>query len=92
MGWGDEEDRVPYVPHSLRHGGATCDYLYAGGESLEDILFRGRWASMKSTRQYIQQGPALMAAASTRIPRWQRESGHHFGNAICDLIEVPDYL
>ena len=35
-----------YVPHSLRHGGATRDFL--SGRPLEDILVRGRWASTKS--------------------------------------------
>ena len=35
-----------YVPHSLRHGGATHDH--ARGLPLEDILRHGRWASVKS--------------------------------------------
>ena len=39
------------VPHSLRHGGATA--LHLSGESMEDILLRGRWASSKSARVYI---------------------------------------
>src|SRR5690349_2648427 len=30
-----------YVPHSLRHGGATR--LHLQGVSIEDILLRGRW-------------------------------------------------
>lgn len=47
-----------YVPHSLRHGGATHDHLR--GLSVEDILRLGRWASTKSARHYIQSGRALL--------------------------------
>ena len=53
-----------YVPHSLRHGGATRDHLQ--GKALEDILARGRWASTKSARHYIQAGPALLL--NTQVP------------------------
>ena len=54
-----------YVPHSLRHGGATHDFLR--GLSLEDILHIGRWASIKSARHYVQEGRALLL--STSVPR-----------------------
>ena len=47
-----------YVPHSLRHGGATA--LHLAGVSMEDILLRGRWSSVKSARAYIQVGKALL--------------------------------
>ena len=47
-----------YVPHSLRHGGATRLHLL--GVPLEDILIRGRWASSKSARRYIQSGRAML--------------------------------
>ena len=50
-----------YVPHSLRHGGATHDHLR--GMPLEDILRHGRWASTKSARHYIQAGRALLLSA-----------------------------
>lgn len=53
-----------YVPHSLRHGGAT--YWHLHGHSIEDILLRGRWASTKSARRYVQAGRALLL--STRVP------------------------
>ena len=92
LGWANSEGKVPYVHPSLRHGGASCDYLLLGGCRLEDILFRGRWGTMASTRHYIQQGPALMAAASTRIPRWQREYGHHLGGVVSRFIYIPDEL
>lgn len=47
-----------YVPHSLRHGGATRWHLL--GNSIEDILLRGRWSSTKSARRYIQAGRAML--------------------------------
>ena len=53
-----------YVPHSLRHGGATRSHLL--GKSMEDILLRGRWASTKSARRYIQSGRALLL--SMQVP------------------------
>jgi len=49
---------IPYVPHSLRHGGATYDYLR--GRTVEQIMFRGRWVAMESARRYIQTSRALL--------------------------------
>jgi len=49
-----------YVPHSLRHGGATR--LHMNGMHLEDILMRGRWESTKSARRYVQAGRSLLMA------------------------------
>ena len=51
-----------YVPHSLRHGGATR--LHLQGVRLEDIMVRGRWASSKSARTYIQSSRAVLMAMS----------------------------
>lgn len=56
---------IPYVPHSLRHGGATRDYLR--GRSIEQIMYRGRWVSMESARRYIQTSRALLILLE--IPR-----------------------
>jgi integrase len=55
---------IPYVPHSLRHGGATYDYLR--GLPVEQIMFRGRWVAMESARRYIQTSRALLIML--RIP------------------------
>jgi integrase len=52
---------VGFVPHGLRHGGATSDYL--SGWPLEDVLMRGRWRSMDTARWYINQGRAMMLLA-----------------------------
>lgn len=46
------------VPHSLRHGGATKDFMQ--GRTIEQIAHRGRWASIKLAGRYVQQGPALL--------------------------------
>jgi hypothetical protein len=47
-----------FVPHSLRHGGATR--MYIRGAPVENVMHRGRWRSTKSARHYIQAGRALM--------------------------------
>ena len=49
-----------YVPHSLRHGGATR--LHLQNVKVEDIMVRGRWASSKSARTYIQSSRAVLMA------------------------------
>jgi integrase len=49
-----------YVPHSLRHGGASTDYLHSG--SIDDVLFRGRWKRTEAAKTYIQCSRALLAA------------------------------
>jgi integrase len=53
-----------YVPHSLRHGGATRWHLL--GHPIEDVLLRGRWSSVKSARRYVQAGRALLL--KTAVP------------------------
>lgn len=53
-----------YVPHSLRHGGATA--LHLAGWPVEDILLRGRWESSKAARRYVQAGRAILL--SVRVP------------------------
>ena len=90
LGWQREDGSVPFVPHSLRHGGAAGDFL-RHPTRLEEILFRGRWASIASTRHYIQTGPALMAAAAVGVPAWQREFANLVGQAVRYYIQVPDF-
>jgi integrase len=46
------------TPHSLRHGGASRDFL--AGASIEQIRHRGRWASAASAERYVQSAPALL--------------------------------
>ena len=50
-------DKFGFSWHSLRHGGATD--LLARKVSIETILERGRWASTKSAKRYLQSGLSL---------------------------------
>jgi integrase len=64
-----------YVPHSLRHGGAT--YLHAvRGVEITEVMIRGRWANTKAARMYIQSGRALLLQKD--VPR----EVHAFGVAM----------
>lgn len=49
-------DGVCYVLHSLRHGGATRDFLR--NIPMLDIVHRGRWAKLKGARRYVNAGAA----------------------------------
>ena len=49
---------LPFSPHSLRHGGATHDFLR--GIPPATIAFRGRWASTKSLTTYVQAGAVFL--------------------------------
>jgi hypothetical protein len=49
---------IGYVPHSLRGGGATNDFMR--GSSIETILRRGRWESTASAKTYVQSGRARL--------------------------------
>lgn len=51
-------DHLHFVPHSLRHGGATHDFVIEG-QSLDYIKRRGRWASADSVGRYVQQLAAV---------------------------------
>jgi integrase len=48
-----------FTPHGLRSGGATHLRLYQGA-SLEEVRFRGRWASLKSVDAYQRSSAVLM--------------------------------
>jgi integrase len=51
-------DPGAFTAHSLRHGGATTDYIH--GVPLAEIIVRGRWAVAKTATRYIQSGRSLM--------------------------------
>lgn len=75
---------TPYVPHSLRHGGATHDFLL--GRGIAHVQFRGRWQSMESSRRYIQTTRALLA--QHHVPQHL----HDLGSLLSDsLIEVMQH-
>lgn len=73
-----------YVPHSLRHGGAT--WLRMSGWSVENILERGRWASVKSARIYINTGRALLM--STHVPARARELALLFASDVLFAVSL----
>lgn len=81
LGLGD----TPYVPHSLRHGGATYDFLR--GATVEQIMFHGRWKSMESARRYIQSGRAILTTVS--VSSDLNDAGAAF---IADLVAVMQHL
>ena len=77
-------DDIPYVPHSLRHGGATADYMR--GDNIDQIMFRGRWRSMESARRYIQQGKAMLAMR--RIPKGLNDLGQSLEPLIVEVLSI----
>lgn len=82
-----------YVPHSLRHGGATADFLLAG--SIERVQFRGRWKSMESLRTYVQTARALLAAQE--VPAAINQLGIQLSDALVPVMahllqSVPEVL
>jgi len=46
--------------HSLRHGGATRDWM--AGDLFQRIVDRGRWRSPRSAKRYLQEARALLLA------------------------------
>jgi len=58
--------RLPrFVPHSIRHGGAT--QLAEANWSIADVALRGRWKVTDSARRYIQRGRAELLALSVPV-------------------------
>jgi integrase len=50
---------IGFTPHSLRHGGATHAHTHMG-QTIEQVMHRGRWKSNASCRTYIQSGTAAL--------------------------------
>ena len=74
---------TPYVPHSLRHGGATHDFLL--GRGIEHVQFRGRWQSMESSRRYIQTTRALLV--QNQVPTHLNDLGIQLNASLVDVIQ-----
>ena len=74
---------TPYVPHSLRHGGATADFLRT--KSIEHVQFRGRWKSMESARRYVQTARALLAAQ--QVPQHLNTLGQQLDDSLCAVMQ-----
>ena len=56
-----------FVIHSLRHGGATHDYVYSLRD-LNGIMVHGRWAGLPVTRTYIHESQVLILQARAPVP------------------------
>jgi integrase len=73
---------IPFVPHSFRHGGAT--HYFFKGSSIEDIMFRGRWVALESTRRYITTARALLIMNT--IPSHLHDIGRTLGPKMLDVL------
>ena len=51
--------KCSWKPYSLRRGGATTDFLHHG--QLDRTMVRGRWASAKAARLYIDDAVSMQA-------------------------------
>ena len=58
-------ENVGFVPYSLRHAGASGDFL-ENTRTLQEIQFRGRWRSEKSLKRYCKASLAQAVAAEIR--------------------------
>ena len=60
-----------FTPHSVRHSGPSIDFLQRS-RSPEEIMARGRWATLKSIQRYRK--PGQMLAKMAKIPQaiWSR--------------------
>jgi integrase len=74
-----------YVPHSLRHGGATHDYM--AGMPLADVMVRGRWAVAGSAQHSIQQCRQLLLLQSIP-PSVHAMARAAEGNMLVSLFEA----
>jgi integrase len=82
---------VRFVPHSLRHGGAT--HALRMGSDLATVMQRGRWRSTTSADLYLQQANAVRL--STQIHERIHESAHtlaaDFNNSMSMLLFPEDH-
>lgn len=74
-----------YTPHSLRHGGATDDFLRHG--SVERVQFRGRWKQLESVRRYVQMARAVLSRR--QVPPHIHQLGVTLSS---DLVTVVTHL
>jgi integrase len=72
------------VPHSLRHGGATRDFMRHN--DVTQVMHRGRWASTKSAARYIQQGPAQLLQQHG-VPARLTQLGHTLAASLAACLQ-----
>jgi len=73
-----------YTPHSLRHGGASSDFLTHG--SIERVQFRGRWKQMETLRTYVQSARALLAAQ--QVPPELNQLGMQLSDSLTAVMAL----
>jgi integrase len=80
--------KARYVPHSLRHGGATRLVLL--GRQISAIMHRGRWQSLKSAQRYMQAGRAILL--TLRLPLSVVEFGVRISGRLVSMLfpSVPE--
>lgn len=63
--------KFSFTPHAVRHSGPSVDFLHHS-RSAEEIMARGRWATLKSIQRYRK--PGQMLAKMAKIPQaiWTR--------------------
>ena len=71
---------LDFVWHSLRHGGASRALML--GADVPDIMIRGRWRCLESTRRYLQAGRHLLMSIALPpsvlavVQRFERAGGY----------------
>ena len=62
------------TPHSVRHSGPSMDFLNKA-RLPEEIMARGRWASIKSIQRYRKPGQLLAKMSKIPEPVWAKAKG-----------------
>jgi len=70
-------------PYSVRHGGASHDYL-GKHRTLEEVKLRGRWRSEESVRRYVKASRAMKEEAS--LPEATLRYGHQYLKVLDDVL------
>ncbi len=59
-----------YTPAGLRAGG--CTHAYLSGSSVEQHLWRGRWAAAASLRHFVQKSASVLALGRSPLASTQK--------------------
>jgi integrase len=82
---------VHFVPHSLRHGGAT--HALRMGYDINTVMQRGRWRSTSSADLYLQQANAarLGTQLNGRVHESAQALANNFANCMSILLFPEDH-
>jgi len=70
-------------PYSVRHGGASHDYL-GKRRSLDEVRLRGRWRSEESVRRYVKASRAMKEEAA--LPEATQQYGQEYAERLDDVL------